>query len=106
MDVFRQQGLWEDVASLLSYHTAYLFYRDALVVQQKTYSVIRNHLEEMNLLPEESRMRVSILDYIQERTHLSRSSVLNVISALKKGDYIDYQRGGYLTTVKNLPERF
>ena len=106
MEVFRQQGLWEDVASLLSYHTAYLFYRDALVVQQKTYSVIRNHLEEMNLLPEESRMRVSILDYIQERTHLSRSSVLNVISALKKGDYIDYQRGGYLTTVKNLPERF
>lgn len=106
MDVFRQQGLWEDVAFLLSYHTAYLFYRDALVVQQKTYSVIRNHLEEMNLLPEESRMRVSILDYIQERTHLSRSSVLNVISALKKGDYIDYQRGGYLTTVKNLPERF
>ncbi|MFJ2973999.1 helix-turn-helix domain-containing protein [Kluyvera sp. NPDC087067] len=106
MDVFRQQGLWEDVASLLSYHTAYLFYRDALVVQQKTYSVIRNHLVEMNLLPEESRMRVSILDYIQERTHLSRSSVLNVISALKKGDYIDYQRGGYLTTVKNLPERF
>ncbi len=106
MEVFRQQGLWEDVASLLSYHTAYLFYRDALVVQQKTYSVIRNHLVEMNLLPEESRMRVSILDYIQERTHLSRSSVLNVISALKKGDYIDYQRGGYLTTVKNLPERF
>lgn len=106
IDVFRQQGLWEDVASLLSYHTAYLFYRDALVVQQKTYSVIRNHLVEMNLLPEESRMRVSILDYIQERTHLSRSSVLNVISALKKGDYIDYQRGGYLTTVKNLPERF
>lgn len=31
MDVFRQQGLWEDVASLLSYHTAYLFYRDASV---------------------------------------------------------------------------
>ena len=69
------------------HHTGYLFYRDDLVVQQRTYSVIRNHLEEMILLPEETRKRVSILDYIQDRTHLSRSSVLNVVSALKRRVY-------------------
>lgn len=94
METFRQHGVWEDVASLLSYHTAYLFYRDALVVQQRTYAVIRNHLQEMGQLPEETRMRISILDYIQERTHLSRSSVLNVLSALKSGNYITFKRGG------------
>ncbi|MDU7370408.1 MAG: helix-turn-helix domain-containing protein [Klebsiella michiganensis] len=88
MEAFRQHGVWEDVASLLSYHTAYLFYRDALVVQQRTYAVIRNHL------------------HIQERTHLSRSSVLNVLSALKSGNYIAFKRGGYLTGVNKLPERF
>ncbi len=32
---FREQGVWEDVAALLSYHTAYLIYRDARVVQQR-----------------------------------------------------------------------
>ncbi|MEQ6278286.1 winged helix-turn-helix transcriptional regulator [Kluyvera huaxiensis] len=106
MDTFRQHGVMEDVVSLLSYHTAYLFYRDALVVQQKTYSVIRNHLQEMSQLPEETRMRVSILDYIQERTHLSRSSVLNVLSALKNGHYIEFKRGGYLTELNKLPEHF
>ena len=106
MEAFRQHGVWEDVASLLSYHTAYLFYRDALVVQQRTYAVIRNHLQEMGQLPEETRMRVSILDYIQERTHLSRSSVLHVLSALKSGNYIAFKRGGYLTGVNKLPERF
>lgn len=106
MQVFREEGVWEDVASVLSYHTAYLFYRDALVVQQRTYSVIRNHLQEMILLPEETRMKISILDYIQERTHLSRSSVLNVLSALKNGHYIEFKRGGYLVTVNSLPERF
>lgn len=106
MQVFREEGAWEDVASVLSYHTAYLFYRDALVVQQRTYSVIRNHLQEMILLPEETRMKISILDYIQERTHLSRSSVLNVLSALKNGHYIEFKRGGYLVTVNSLPERF
>ena len=106
MQVFREESVWEDVASVLSYHTAYLFYRDALVVQQRTYSVIRNHLQEMILLPEETRMKISILDYIQERTHLSRSSVLNVLSALKNGHYIEFKRGGYLVTVNSLPERF
>ena len=106
MQMFRDEGVWEDVASVLSYHTAYLFYRDALVVQQRTYSVIRNHLQEMILLPEETRMKISILDYIQERTHLSRSSVLNVLSALKNGHYIEFKRGGYLLSVNSLPERF
>ena len=104
--LFREQGLWEDVAALLSYHTAYLFYRDALVVQQRTYSVIRSHLQEMILLPDEARLRISILDYIQDRTLLSRSSVLNVISALKKGQYIDIKRGGYLVAMGELPESF
>lgn len=106
MQMFREEGVWEDVASVLSYHTAYLFYRDALVVQQRTYSVIRNHLQEMILLPEETRMKISILDYIQERTHLSRSSVLNVLSALKNGHYIEFKRGGYLMSVSSLPEGF
>jgi len=103
---FREQGVWEDVAAVLSYHTAYLIYRDAQVVQQRTYSVIRNHLQEMILLPEEARMRTAILDYIQDRTLLSRSSILNVLSALKQGKYIAFKRGGYLLELKHLPESF
>ncbi|URN98543.1 helix-turn-helix domain-containing protein [Leclercia adecarboxylata] len=105
-EIITQRGLWADVATVLSYHTAYLFYRDALVVQQRTYSVIRNHLLEMITLPEQTRMRISILDYIQDRTLLSRSSVLNVISSLKKEGYIDFKRGGYLLEIKDLPESF
>ncbi|HDR2795279.1 MULTISPECIES: helix-turn-helix domain-containing protein [Enterobacter] len=104
--LFREQGVWEDVAAVLSYHTAYLVYRDAQVVQQRTYSVIRNHLQEMILLPEEARMRTTILDYIQDRTLLSRSSILNVLSALKKGQYISFKRGGYLLEMTHLPESF
>ncbi|EHG7612520.1 helix-turn-helix domain-containing protein [Citrobacter sedlakii] len=103
---FRQEGVWEDVAALLSYHTAYLIYRDAQIVQQRTYSVIRNHLHEMILLPEETRMRTTILDYIQDRTLLSRSSILNVLSALKQGKYITFKRGGYLLELGHLPESF
>lgn len=104
--IIGELNLWADATALLAYHTAYLAYRDALVLQQRTYAVIRNHLMEMILLPEEMRMRISILDYIQDRTHLSRSSVLNVLSALKKGKYIQFIRGGYLQHIESLPEKF
>ncbi|ADO46802.1 winged helix-turn-helix transcriptional regulator [[Enterobacter] lignolyticus] len=106
MRIFTEKNLWQDVTALLAYHTAYMGYRDTLVLQQRTYSVIRNHLLEMILLPEETRMRTSMLDYIQDRTHLSRSSVLNVLSALKKGKYIQFIRGGYLQSITTLPEKF
>ena len=105
-ELFRAEGVWEDVAALLSYHTAYLIFRDAQVLQQRTYSVIRNHLQEMILLPEETRLRTTILEYIQDRTLLSRSSILNVLSALKQGEYISFKRGGYLLEVRHLPESF
>lgn len=105
-DIFTQQHLWQDATILLSYYTSYLFYRDALLVQQRTYSVIRAHLIELIALSSETRLRISILEYIQDRTLLSRSSVLNVIFALKNGNYIEVKRGGYLLAITELPERF
>ncbi|TDX15188.1 winged helix-turn-helix DNA binding protein [Buttiauxella sp. BIGb0552] len=105
-EIITQEGMWKDIAVLLAYYTTHLFYRDSVVVQQRTYSIIRGHLIEMSRLPEDSRLRTSILDYIQERTLLSRSSILNVMFALKNGGYIDIKRGGYLLAVINLPEKF
>ncbi|MCT4704856.1 helix-turn-helix domain-containing protein [Enterobacteriaceae bacterium H11S18] len=101
-----EKNLWQDVAVMMAYFTSYLLYRDALVVQQRTYSVIRNHLLEMIQLPDETRMRTSILEYIQDRTHLSRSSILNMVFSLKEAKYIETKRGGYLLEVKELPETF
>lgn len=105
-EIISREGLWKDIAVILSYYTSHFSYRDSVVVQQRTYSIIRGHLFEMNLLPEDLRLRTSILDYIQERTHLSRSSILNVIFALKNGKYIEIKRGGYLLNVISLPEKF
>jgi CRP-like cAMP-binding protein len=98
-------GLWQDMAAILAYHTAFLLYRDTQVVGQRTYSVIRSLLLEMNNLILDHRLRVSVLEYIQERTLLSRSSILNVVSALKTRGYIEITRGSYLLQVICLPER-
>ncbi|MCS3408322.1 helix-turn-helix domain-containing protein [Serratia sp. AKBS12] len=103
--VFTAQGLWQDATVLLSYYTSYLFYRDALLVQQRTYLIIRDHLLELIKLPLDTRLRTSILEYMQERTLLSRSSILNVIAELKNNNHIEIKRGGYLLSITTLPDR-
>ena len=83
MQLFSEHNMWEEVTRLLAYHTSYLVYRDDLVLQQRTYSVIRNHLMEMLLLPEETRSRVSMLEYIQDRTFVAQQYSECVISVEK-----------------------
>ncbi|CAI2031460.1 MULTISPECIES: helix-turn-helix domain-containing protein [Serratia] len=104
-EIFDEQNLWRSTTELLAYHTAYLGYRDGIVLQQYTYSVVRDHLIEMMTLPEESRRQITILRYIQERTYLSRSSILNILSTLKKAGHIVYARGGILKEIKSIPDR-
>ncbi|MEJ5074150.1 helix-turn-helix domain-containing protein [Enterobacter ludwigii] len=97
-------SLWRAVAELATYHTTYMVYRDMQIVNQRTPPVVHQYLQELDQLPEERKYRVNILNYIQERTGLSRSSILNVVSSLKKKKYIDYERGGYQLKINNLPE--
>lgn len=105
LKIFDEQNLWRDVSTTLAYFNAYLVYRDEMVLQQRTYSVIRSHLQEMIGLPLEARLNTSILDYIRLRTHLSRSSILNVIFVLKTEKRIEIKRGGFLVAINNLPEK-
>ncbi|MFG6655227.1 helix-turn-helix domain-containing protein [Scandinavium sp. M-37] len=97
-------NLWRAMAELSIYHTTYMVYRDLQIVNQRTPPVVYQYLQEMDQLPEEQKHRVNILSYIQERTGLSRSSILNVVSWLKKHKYIDYHRGGYQLRINNLPD--
>ncbi|WP_202302081.1 helix-turn-helix domain-containing protein [Dryocola clanedunensis] len=99
-----KQELWREVAELCSYHTANMLLRDLKIVNQRTPPVVHNYLQELDRLPADRKYRVNILNYIQERTGLSRSSILNVVSTLKKNNYIDYERGGYQLKINNLPD--
>lgn len=104
--IFENQKLWHDVTNLLSFYISYLACRDDKLIQSRNYSVIRNHLIELSSLPSEYRSRVTILSYIQDRTLLSRSCILNIVAELQRGKYIDVKKGGYLSTIHHLPDNF
>ncbi|MGL4724327.1 MAG: helix-turn-helix domain-containing protein [Scandinavium sp.] len=103
-EAIEQRGLWRDVAELLAFHTHTMICRDLQIVNQRTYPIVCHYLRELGALSEETRERVNILSFIQERTGLSRSSILNVISSLKTDRHIDFVRGGYQLRINNLPE--
>lgn len=99
-----QHGLWRDVAEVLAYHTNMMLCRDLQIVNQRTYPIVCHYLRELDRLPEETKARMNILSYIQERTGLSRSSILNIVSSLKTDRYISFERGGYKLQINDLPD--
>lgn len=103
-NAIEQQGLWRDVAAILAYHTNMMLYRDLQIVNQRTFPIVCHYLRELDKLPLETKARVNILNFIQERTGLSRSSILNVISSLKTDKFINFARGGYQLEVFDLPD--
>ncbi|HEM8518519.1 TPA: helix-turn-helix domain-containing protein [Citrobacter amalonaticus] len=54
---------------------------------------------------EELRLAVNASDYIQEKTHLSRSRVMKILSDLRLGDHIVMERG-ILIRINRLPEQY
>lgn len=99
-----QHGLWRDVAAVLAYHTNVMLYRDLQIVNQRTFPIVCHYLRELDKLAPETKERVNILNYVQERTGLSRSSILNIIASLKTDKYINFARGGYKLEVYDLPD--
>lgn len=67
-----------------------------------TYALICNLLRALNDEDFETRATVSAARYILDRTPLSRSGVMKVLSNLNKGEYIVIKRG-LLIRINDLP---
>ncbi len=50
----------------------------------------------------ELRSQIGVINYIQTHTHISRSVIAEMLSALRKGNYIEMQKGK-LIAVHKLP---
>ena len=69
---------------------------------QSTYKQIRASLQLMANWNESLRAKVGVINYIQQRTHISRSVIAEVLAALRAGNYIEMSKGKLLS-VNRLP---
>jgi hypothetical protein len=54
---------------------------------------------------EELRLATNACDYVQEKTLLSRSGIMKMLSDLKRGGHIEVERG-VLIAVNKLPVKY
>jgi len=75
------------------------------LVARSAYSVVREFLLEINDLILYQNRDINVYDYIQEYTNLARSTIIKILSDLKKGKYIVVEKGK-LINISSLPERY
>ena len=103
--VIDSANLWE----LLAKHTI-LVQKKLLVSSQQlmassAYKIVCLQLIELMSEDEKFRASVAAEAYIRDKTNLSRSSIMRILSGLREGGYIDMRRG-VLWDIHNLPPEF
>ncbi|MEX5411994.1 helix-turn-helix domain-containing protein [Atlantibacter hermannii] len=102
MDVIDKQGLWKSFCHWQTYQMRWFEWRDAQFIGTSTYAQIRSTLLTMANWDAELRSQIGVINYIQTHTHISRSVIAEMLSALRKGNYIEMQKGK-LIAVHKLP---
>ncbi|EPC0897402.1 helix-turn-helix domain-containing protein [Enterobacter hormaechei] len=100
-----EKNLWPDLTKVLSWCICVMSKRDDVLVARSAYSVVREFLYEINDLTVHQQRDINVYDYIQEYTNLARSTIIKILSDLKKGQYIVVGKGRLLNLTA-LPEKY
>ncbi|MGL4725182.1 MAG: helix-turn-helix domain-containing protein [Scandinavium sp.] len=104
MQKSEELGLWRDISTVLAHRIIAMTMRDKYMVGQDAYGKIRVLLLEIWSLPQEVRCEINIQRFIQQRTGLSRSGILKILTELRTGGYIKTLHGR-LMALGELPQR-
>ncbi|TNV20486.1 hypothetical protein FH968_10815 [Buttiauxella sp. B2] len=104
-EIIRKENLWEQLAYIFMYNTKNFIKHNFATTGVSTYDLIRNNLLALMNESDELRSKTNACDYIHERTLLSRSGIMKILSDLRKGGHIDISRG-VLLSINTLPAKY
>ncbi|MDR9891637.1 helix-turn-helix domain-containing protein [Pseudenterobacter timonensis] len=96
-------NLWRDLSYLMIYNVSRVYAHITMISQMSSYDLIRFQLQELMDEPDAIRLNTTAANYIMNRTYLSRSGVMRILSVLRNKGYITLQRG-VLVRLDALPE--
>ncbi|MBL5897833.1 helix-turn-helix domain-containing protein [Lelliottia amnigena] len=99
------KNLWKEAAYCYMYGVKELLTAHKKSAGLTTYELIRQSLMTLMAKKETLRQTINTCDYIQEKTHISRSRVMKILSDLKIGNYIEIERG-VLIKINKLPKTY
>jgi CRP-like cAMP-binding protein len=103
--VIVDNNLWENLSLHMMVISSKLFASGQLLSAPSSYQIICAQLQE--LMSEEESLRLSTIavNYILNKTTLSRSGVMRILSGLREGGYITINRG-ILLSINKLPDEY
>lgn len=104
-DIIEKYKLWQQVCHWTTYLLRSFERRDAGFTGATTYSQIRATLFIMDSWSPDLRARTGVINFVQKRTKISRSVIAEMLSALRKGNYIEMDKGK-LISVNHLPSSY
>lgn len=105
LEIIREQNLWELLAMHMMIITSKLYASNKILTAPTSYDMIKAQLFELMSEDTGFRLRITAESYIRDKTNLSRSGIMRILSQLKEGGYIEIQRG-ILMQVSTLPDKF
>ncbi|HAT8015511.1 helix-turn-helix domain-containing protein [Citrobacter rodentium] len=105
VEVIEECQLWREACYWITWLNRFLELRDRQLIGNNSYEQIRSTLITMNEWEEALRSRIGVMNYIHQRTRISRSVVAEVLAALRKGGYIEMNKGK-LVKINRLPYEY
>ncbi|QME73448.1 hydrogen peroxide resistance inhibitor IprA [Escherichia fergusonii] len=105
LSLIEQFQLWREAFCWVAWQNRILELRDVQLIGNNSYEQICATLISMNEWDEDLRARIGVMNYIHQRTRISRSVVAEVLAALRKGEYIEMNKGK-LVKINRLPSEY
>lgn len=103
IDLVAEQGAIRDLLEYQTYFNDYQSERSNLLINKTAYEIVRALLIELYKVPKEKRLKISVANYILERSNLARSGVMKILADLRSGEYIVIQNGKLISLQRKLP---
>ncbi len=105
IDIINENALWEIIAKIYCFQLSYFIDdRYSKIIKKNNYDTIKELIYEYIAMPNEIRSKIKLANYIIERSNISRSNTLKILSALQHLKHLKMERGA-LQSVDCLPDR-
>lgn len=103
--LLNQGSLWYELSIWLSYLAFYLKQRECDLLGSNNYCIVRSMLIRMQRIRPEVRQKLGVLEFIQQRSKISRTVIAEILCELRKGNYIEMNKGK-LIQINRLPANY
>jgi CRP-like cAMP-binding protein len=104
-NIIEKDNLWQNLSVHMRFVSNRLLNYASILNAPSAYEMIRNQLLKLINEPDSLRESITAEKYIRSKTHLSRSGIMRILSALKEGEYIMIENG-VLKEVRHLPAKY